>query len=459
MSGVILAEDQPVAPGSWSSPGVKAESRRASEASVPETATASAVPVKPVVAGKHASGRGRGAQGQPPFRHRSEGGLVEKGALKRLPRLSLSQYDLLERDVSFQPWGSENSVLTPEPVNDAQGSVREQPQSRSPQDSLSGSWPQCSTVIAKPEHQPEDASRQVDPPANQQADCSDSEVAVTLIDTSQPGDPLSLHEPIKIVITMSSAPSSMTDLENSLHLKVIGTERTSLQSDAEPATRGEARPPNLEQMRIPVITLQLSEDGGGASLCPEGSGNWRTPERVLVESSSAPCSGDESGEGGNATKDHRPSLGAHCETAPPRTATVASASERGKEGQASLHPSSGGTSQERRRARVLSVDSGTDVFLSESSTEVINDKEKTMPTSKSDLEAKEGQIPSESNFLEFVSLLESISTSKVVAPSQRNRPAEPAKEMGLLGGESHIGSVLRHTRGRRCFSLFLPSGI
>ncbi|KAM7050049.1 pecanex-like protein 2 [Molossus nigricans] len=419
LKGVILAEDQPVAPG------VKAGSRPASKASVPEATTASAVPGKPVV--------GRGAQGQPPFRHRSEGGLVEKGALQKLPRLSLSQHDLLEREVSFQPWGSETSVLTPEPESDAQGSVRGQPQSRSPQDSPSGSWPQCSTVIAKPEHQPGDTSRQVDPLANQQVDCSDSEVAVTLIDTSQPGDPLSLHEPIKIVITMSSAPSSMTDLESSLHLKVMGTERAGLQSDAEPATLGEASPPNLEQMRIPVITLELSEDGGGAGLCPEGSGSWRTPERLMVESPSAQCSGCESGERGNAMKDPRLSLGAHCETAPPRTPTAASESERQKEGQANLDPSSSKTSQERRHARVLSVDSGTDVFLSKNSTEMIDDKEKAMPTSKSDLEAKEGQIPNESNFLEFVSLLESISTSKVVAPSQRSRTAEPATEVGLPG--------------------------
>lgn len=33
----------------------------------------------------------------------------------------------------------------------------------------------------------------------------------------------------------------------------------------------------------------------------------------------------------------------------------------------------------------------------------------TMTSSKSDLEAKEGQIPNESNFLEFVSLLGSLS--------------------------------------------------
>ncbi|CAK7303841.1 Pecanex-like protein 2 [Vulpes lagopus] len=391
--------------------------------------------MKPVVAETRISGKGkeRGGKGQPPFRHRSEGGLVEKEALKKLPHLSLSQYDLLETDVSFQPWGSENSVLSPEPVIYAQGSLRERLQSQSPPDSLSSSCPQCNTVIAKPVHEPLDASRQVDPTMNQEVDYSDSEVAVTLIDTSQPGDPLSLHEPIKIVITMSSTPNSMTDLESSLHLKVIGTERAGLKSDAEPAALEVASPPNTEQMRIPVITLELSEDGGGGAMCPEGNGSDRTPERLMVEASSNQCSGYESGEGGHATKDGSPSPGDCCETTSAFTPQVVPESEGVRDSQANLDPSSCKTSHEKRHTRVLSVDSGTDVFLSKSSTEVINDKEKTMPTSKSDLEAKEGQIPNESNFLEFVSLLESINTSKLAASNQRNGSAEQNKDGGLLG--------------------------
>ncbi|KAM8956654.1 pecanex-like protein 2 isoform 3-T3 [Lycaon pictus] len=433
--GVILSEDQAVAPASSTSPGIKRESLPACEEDVPETTTTPAVPMKPVVAETRISGKGkeRGGKGQPPFRHRSEGGLVEKEALKKLPHLSLSQYDLLETDVSFQPWGSENSVLSPEPVIYAQGSLRERLQSQSPPDSLSSSCPQCNTVIARPVHEPLDASRQVDPTMNQEVDYSDSEVAVTLIDTSQPGDPLSLHEPIKIVITMSSTPNSMTDLESSLHLKVIGTERAGLRSDAEPAALEVASPPNTEQMRIPVITLELSEDGGGGAMCPEGNGSDKTPERLMVEASSNQCSGYESGEGGHATKDGSPSPGDCCETTSPFTPQVVPESEGVRDSQANLDPSSCKTSHEKRHTRVLSVDSGTDVFLSKSSTEVINDKEKTMPTSKSDLEAKEGQIPNESNFLEFVSLLESINTSKLAASNQRNGSAEQNKDSGLLG--------------------------
>ncbi|XP_068403703.1 pecanex-like protein 2 isoform X4 [Eschrichtius robustus] len=428
LKGVIVSDGQPVAPVSSTAPGMKTESLPASKGHVPETMTTSAIPVKPVMAETCISDKGKekGGQGQPPFCHRSEGGLVDKEAAKKVPYLSLSQYDLLETDVSFQPWGSENSIPIPEPGNYA--SIREQLQSKSPQDSLSSSCPQCNTVIAKAGR--EQVSQQVEPPLNQDVDDSENEVTVTLIDTSQPGDPLSLHEPIKIVITMSSTPNSMTDLESSLHLKVVGAEGAGFKCDAESVPPGAAGPE--KQMRIPIITLELSEGAGGGMVCPEGNGSDRTPERLMVEVSSNPCSGYESGDGGNATQDHSPSPRDPC-TTPSPTPDVVSESERGMEGQAHLDPSSCRTSQEKRHSQALSVDSGTDVFLSKSSAEVINDKEQTMPTSKSDLEAKEGQIPNESNFLEFVSLLESVNTSKVVVSNQRNEPAEQSRDSGLPG--------------------------
>uniref|UniRef100_A0A8D3BXJ7 Pecanex-like protein n=1 Tax=Scophthalmus maximus TaxID=52904 RepID=A0A8D3BXJ7_SCOMX len=56
----------------------------------------------------------------------------------------------------------------------------------------------------------------------------------------------------------------------------------------------------------------------------------------------------------------------------------------------------------------------------------------TMTSSKSDLEAKEGQIPNESNFLEFVSLLGSLSTRGCGASTQDEEGLEPKQE-----GESH----------------------
>uniref|UniRef100_A0A8C6WY13 Pecanex-like protein n=1 Tax=Neogobius melanostomus TaxID=47308 RepID=A0A8C6WY13_9GOBI len=52
----------------------------------------------------------------------------------------------------------------------------------------------------------------------------------------------------------------------------------------------------------------------------------------------------------------------------------------------------------------------------------------TMTSSKSDLEAKEGQIPNESNFLEFVSMLESLSTRGGGASAQDEEKSVDKKE-------------------------------
>ncbi|XP_013360126.1 PREDICTED: pecanex-like protein 2 [Chinchilla lanigera] len=437
LKGVVLSEDHPGALVSSTSPGIRTESLPASQMCLPEPVPRSAEPAKPVVPEALISGKGRGreGQGQRPPRHRSEGGLVDKGDLKKLRRLSLSQYDLLETDVSFQPWGSENSVLIPEPVTHHQGSIREQLQRKSPQDSLSSSCPQCHTVMAKPAERLAGTSSQVGLPFSQDVNSSDSEVAVTLIDTSQPGDPLSLHEPIKIVITMSSTPNSTTEVGSSLHLTVMGTEQVGPGSHTAPASPRVASPPDVEHVLIPVITLELSEDGGGSVTGPEDLRSQRTPDRLRVEDPDQ-CS---SGEMGRATQALSPGPKHAWEPAQAPTPPVASEAEGERDSQASLDPASCKSSHEKRHARVLSVDSGTDVFLSRSSTEVVSDKEKTIPTSKSDLEAKEGQIPNESNFLEFVSLLESINTSKVVASTQ---PQDPA--------DQHGASEARGLRGDNC---------
>lgn len=53
-----------------------------------------------------------------------------------------------------------------------------------------------------------------------------------------------------------------------------------------------------------------------------------------------------------------------------------------------------------------------------------------MTSSKSDLEAKEGQIPNESNFLEFVSLLGSLSTRGGGASTQEEEGPESKEEAG-----------------------------
>uniref|UniRef100_A0A7N8X8W1 Pecanex-like protein n=1 Tax=Mastacembelus armatus TaxID=205130 RepID=A0A7N8X8W1_9TELE len=67
----------------------------------------------------------------------------------------------------------------------------------------------------------------------------------------------------------------------------------------------------------------------------------------------------------------------------------------------------------------------------------------TMTSSKSDLEAKEGQIPNESNFLEFVSLLGSLSTRAAGANTQEEGTLECKQEAGTAEeGEAQQGLSL-----------------
>lgn len=62
-----------------------------------------------------------------------------------------------------------------------------------------------------------------------------------------------------------------------------------------------------------------------------------------------------------------------------------------------------------------------------------------MTSSKSDLEAKEGQIPNESNFLEFVSLLGSLSTRAGGSITQEDQGLPHAEEAEAAeAGESQF---------------------
>uniref|UniRef100_A0A8C2STF5 Pecanex-like protein n=1 Tax=Coturnix japonica TaxID=93934 RepID=A0A8C2STF5_COTJA len=169
--------------------------------------------------------------------------------------------------------------------------------------------------------------------------------------------------------------------------------------------------------------------------------NHRTPEMLRTDLSSNHCSGYESGD---AVKEQSNPVNAHSETNTYSDPNQKNASENvqnvglnSKEELQSLDPQSCRTAHEKRHMRVLSVDSGTDVLLSKNSVEM-SDKEKTLPTSKSDLEAKEGQVPNESNFLEFVSLLESINTSKMKASNQSTVKTEVTKENISAGVEVKI---------------------
>uniref|UniRef100_A0A3B4XQL6 Pecanex-like protein n=1 Tax=Seriola lalandi dorsalis TaxID=1841481 RepID=A0A3B4XQL6_SERLL len=81
----------------------------------------------------------------------------------------------------------------------------------------------------------------------------------------------------------------------------------------------------------------------------------------------------------------------------------------------------------------------------------------TMTSSKSDLEAKEGQIPNESNFLEFVSLLGSLSIRGGGASTQEEEGPERKKEVGATEeGDSQQDASSVPELQLIAFSLFSP---
>ncbi|NXU53385.1 PCX2 protein, partial [Turnix velox] len=432
LRGVTVLEDQAATPVSSTSPCIKTDILPVSRASA-SGATTSAIVPKPA-AMETLSGNGineKGENRQPCRQNGSQDILADRDVAKNFSNISSSQGDILRTGVSSEPWDSENSV-TSDHLSNHKCCKREKLPDGSPQTGFTSNCPQCDAIAAKdPDHRGSSCSAGC---IQEDLSCSDSETAIAVVDNSVPGD--QLCEPIKIVITMSTTPNTtLSDLAGSVHLKALGTERTSSALESGIVTAGWPSQQTNEQLRIPVITFDLSDDSKDKD-CPEISESERTPEILKAELSSNQCSGYESGD---AVKEHSNLANSPLETNTCSDPNQENASENvqivdlsSKEDLQNLDPQSCRTAHEKRHMRVLSVDSGTDVLLSKNFMEV-SDKEKTLPTSKSDLEAKEGQMPNESNFLEFVSLLESINTSKMKTSNQSTVKMETTKENGLVG--------------------------
>ncbi|XP_064913842.1 pecanex-like protein 2 isoform X2 [Columba livia] len=429
LRGVMVLEDQAAPPVSSTSPFIRADTLPASTASA-SGATTSAIVTKPAAMETlcHNGINEKEGNRQPYRQHGSQDILVDRDAAKNFSNISSSQGDILKTGVSSEPWDSENSVIS-DHLSNPKSYKREKLPDTSPQTGFTSNCPQCNAIATKdPEHVEGCCNTHED------LDCSDSETAVAVVDNSLPGD--QLCEPIKIVITMSTTPNTtLSDLAGSVHLQALGTERTSSAIESGVVTPGWPSQQTNEQLKIPVITFDLSDDSKDKA-GPEVSESERTPEFLRAELSSNQCSGYESGD---AVKEHSNPANSPLETNTCSDPNRENASENvqtvdltSKEDLQNLDPQCGRTAHEKRHMRVLSVDSGTDVLLSKNFMEV-SDKEKTLPTSKSDLEAKEGQVPNESNFLEFVSLLESINTSKMKASNQLNIKMETTKENGIVG--------------------------
>ncbi|KAL7987560.1 hypothetical protein Chor_006479, partial [Crotalus horridus] len=443
---VLVSEEQPVPPVLLTSPCIKADILPASMTSMPSSTTPAIVD-KPNAMETVINGgtNEKEEKAQPSNYSGEEDAPLDKDVVvKTLPNLSLSQCDILKTRISFEPWSTDSPVLFSENLNDLTCLRKENLLDGSAQDSTASGFPQCNSMETK-----RFAERDLDD-LKAEFDESESEIAVALVDSSHSGDPFTLHEPIKIVITMSSTHNSATDLEGLPHMKLSNSKKSGSDPESAVAATVQDSKQSNNPMIIPVITFDLSEDNGGHAF-QEVSESLRTPENLNVNASSNQCSGYESGEQDNIGKENsdnpsnNPSSHEGIIMCPENASEIL---EDPEEGQWNLEVPLYKTAHEKRHARVLSVDSGTDVFLSKNSSETVSAKEKLMPTSKSDLEAKEGQIPNESNFLEFVSLLESINTSKPTAPELK---AEPAKDKGLAGDgllrEKKEGAL---TTGKNC---------
>lgn len=272
--------------------------------------------------------------------------------------------------------------------------------------------------------------------------CSD-EIEVVLVDNSGPG-PVQAHlddsDTVKIIITMSCDPQTAAQLEESVKQSLL--ENAQAQKDA-----GESH------IKIPVITFDSPEEEkqdseeGEEVICSEDD---PTPKQHMTTSQSEEfhlCRETTSSESTmlecpdpeqkrlslQITTDSTPSpqltndnsssgidVHSHPDDTDPLEANVDS------QGFLRLPQTLGRYGPGgRTHIRGLSMDSGKDaVLLSDRSHNTA-----TMTSSKSDLEAKEGQIPNESNFLEFVSLLGSLSTRGGGGSTQEEEKPERKEEV------------------------------
>ncbi|XP_075931942.1 pecanex-like protein 2 isoform X2 [Anarhichas minor] len=279
--------------------------------------------------------------------------------------------------------------------------------------------------------------------------CSD-EIEVVLVDSSGPG-PSSAHlddsDTVKIIITMSCDPQTAAQLEESVKQSLL--ENAQAQMDA-----GECH------IKIPVITFDSPEkekQEGKEREEAADSEDDPTPKQQQTasqseefhlcretntsESTTLECPDpDQEHLGVQITDDstHSPQLTndnsssgidvhSHHDDTDPLDPIVDSHGFLRLPAALGRYGLGG-----RTHIRGLSMDSGKDAVLLSDRSHITT----MMTSSKSDLEAKEGQIPNESNFLEFVSLLGSLSTRGGGASTQEDERPERKEEAGAAEEEN-----------------------
>ncbi|XP_048060750.1 pecanex-like protein 2 isoform X2 [Megalobrama amblycephala] len=263
--------------------------------------------------------------------------------------------------------------------------------------------------------------------------CSD-EIAVVLVDNSSPSTHLDESDTVKIIITMSCDPQTAAELEESVKLSIL---------ESAQSHQGESDCP----VKIPVITFdsphELEEPSGDDEKedtpVPGDNSVQEKSEHQDSLLAKEPISSDSAQECKEIESNEHEILILSPQLTNNSSSGIDVNSHPDENDPPELKLDADGflqipsaymrcTQNGRTHARGLSIDSGRDAVLI---SHRAKDKLSTMTSSKSDLEAKEGQIPNESNFVEFVSLLESINNTRFGGGNEAEEEKEERNEQSM----------------------------
>ncbi|RXN25420.1 pecanex 2 [Labeo rohita] len=259
--------------------------------------------------------------------------------------------------------------------------------------------------------------------------CSD-EIAVVLVDNSSPSAQLDESDTVKIIITMSCDPQTAAELEESVKQSIL---------ESAQSHQGESDCP----VKIPVITFDSPHEGEEPSAGDDKEDTLAAGDSSVQEKSEHqdkdPISSDSAQECKEIESNELEMLNLSPQVTNNSSSGIDVNSHTDENDPPELKVDADGflqipavymrcTQSGRSHARGLSIDSGRDAVLISNRAK---DKLGTMTSSKSDLEAKEGQIPNESNFVEFVSLLESINSTRFGGGNEAEKENEERNEQSM----------------------------
>uniref|UniRef100_A0AAY4CNS7 Pecanex-like protein n=1 Tax=Denticeps clupeoides TaxID=299321 RepID=A0AAY4CNS7_9TELE len=238
-----------------------------------------------------------------------------------------------------------------------------------------------------------------------EAFCSD-EIAVVLVDNSRPTVHLDNNDTVKIIITMSCDAQTAAKLEETVKMSILESAQSQMIQEHHAGASGEV------MIKIPIITFDspLEEEHEEVEV-EEEAANEEDQQQVNLH-------------GGQLSQE-------------PVNSCLAGPDVQECESEEKLENIPAGPGRcgpvGRTHTQRLSMDSV-----------LIQVTVPSMTSSKSDLEAKEGEIPNESNFVEFVSLLETINSTR----ASRNQ----------LETEGGVGEEKAEEEGNISSNLFLNVG-